>query len=264
MKKLALVLGGGATKGFAHIGVLKVLEENGIVPSLIVGTSMGAVVGGVYSSGICLNKIIDISSQFSMKNIRDVSIVSLLKEGNILRGKKIENVIHNLLGDTLAENTKIPFVCCATNLSTGKQVDLRSGLLWKNVLASSAMPAVFPAVEIDGEALFDGGIMDNLPIDVAQKELPKAVVLSVDVIGDYEKQVESGGLKIMTNILNMSTLYMTQISKQKKAKSDLNIKVLQPDVKQMAFDEEAIKLSIEYGRKAMERNIKKLKALLEE
>lgn len=260
MKKLALVLSGGAAKGFAHIGVLQVLEENNIKPDIVVGTSMGAIVGGVYASGLELEKIVEMSTTFSMKKISDISLISMLRRGTMMRGQKIENYVHDLLGNIEHKDLEIPFTAVATELSTGKQHNLNTGLLWRNVLASSAMPAVFPCVEIDGKVLCDGGVVDNVPVDVAKKQMPDAVILSVDVIGDYAKQYETGGLKLMTQILNMSTLYMSQL--KNTTQSDLNIKITQTNVKQMDFNPEKAKLAIENGRKAMKRNLNKLLSLL--
>lgn len=260
MKKLALVLGGGAAKGFAHIGVIQILEEHGIKPDLIVGTSMGAVIGGIYASGFGMNKILEMSSKFSFKNISDISPVHMLTQGTIMRGKKIKNFIYSILKEVKHEDLQIPFTAVATELKTGKQHNLNKGLVWKNVLASSAMPAVFPSIEIDGKVLTDGGITDNLPIKVAKKLMPNAVILSIDVIGDYSKQVEEGGLKLMTQILNMSTLYISQMIDV--TDSDLNVRITQPDVKQMDFNNKAVLRAIENGKRAMKRNIKKLKELL--
>lgn len=260
MKQLALVLGGGASKGFAHIGVLKVLEEYNITPNLIVGTSMGAIVGGMFASGIDTKKLIEVSNKFSMRTIRDFSLINTLKNGSLLKGKKLEKFVRTLLGERTHRDLKIPFTCVATELKTGKQLNLSTGLIWRNVLASSAMPAVFPSVEINGRILCDGGIKDNLPIKVAKKILPDAIILAVDVIGNYAKQVEDGKLKILSQILNMSTLYMTQALEKDEA--DLNIEVLQPDIKQMDFGRENSKKSINYGEEVMRKNIKKLIKLL--
>lgn len=261
MKKLAVVLGGGAAKGFAHIGVLEVLDEYGIKPDLIVGTSMGAIIGGAYAKGIAPKDLKEMSTSFSMRNIRDISIRNVLKKGCLMRGKKLKKYVKNLLGDTTHQELNIPFVAVATELSTGKQFNLKTGLVWQNVLASSAMPAVFPSIEIDGKTLCDGGIMDNLPIDVAKQHLKDAIILSVDVIGDYEKQVEQKGLKLMTQILNMSTLYMSQL--KNTTSSNLNIKITQGEIAQLDFRPKTTRQAIDNGKMAMKKNIKKLLALLD-
>ena len=264
MKELALVLGGGACKGFAHIGVIKVLEEHGIKPSIIVGTSMGAIVGGVYASGVSADDLIKFANEFSGRNITDMSLINILNKGCVMRGKRLHKYIYDILLDITHDDLLIPFTAVACDMQTGKQYNLDKGYVWKNVLASSAVPAVFPSVEIDGKILSDGVLVDNLPVDVARAKKPNAVVLSVDVIGDYAKQVEEGGIKIVNQILNMSTLYASQIVKLKACDADLNIKINQPNIKQMDFNALKAQEAIANGKRAMTRNIKKLKELLQD
>lgn len=262
MKKLALVLGGGSAKGFAHVGVIKVLEEFDIRPDLIVGTSMGAIIGAIYASGVDSNSMQEICAGISKKTITDISLVNMLKNGCLYKGKKRQKFLYDILKDVKHEELAIPFVAVATNLNTGEQVNLDKGLVWKNVLASSAVPAVFPAVEINGEYLSDGCIKDNLPIKVAKQIMSDAIILSVDVIGDYDKQVEDKGLKVITQILNMSTLYVTEKTERDAKLSDLNIKITQPDVYQMDYDSETALKAIKNGETAMRANIERLKELL--
>lgn len=263
MKKLSLVLGGGAAKGFAHIGVIKVLKEYGIEPNLIVGTSMGAIIGGAYASGLKPEEMEEFASKITNNKVIDFNLFSMIKNGYVLNGKKLEKLIHNLLGDVKHEDLKTPFVAVATELSSGKQINLKKGLVYKNVLASSAIPAVFPSVEIDGKILSDGGLKDNLPANIARKIKPEGIILSIDVIGDYEKQIEREGMKIVNQILNMGTLLMTQNIKIQKDLSDLYVKITQPKINQMNFSTEAVIDSITNGEKAMRKNINQLIALLE-
>ena len=263
MKELALVLGGGAGKGFAHIGILKVLEDNGIRPNLIVGCSMGAIVGSLYSAGISADDLIKFAQEFSGKNITDMSLISILKQGSVMSGKRLKKYLCDILQDIKHEDLLIPFTAVACELKTGKQYNLNTGYVWENVLASSAVPAVFPSIEIDGKELFDGGLVDNLPVDVAKKINPNAVILSVDVIGDYAKQFETGGIKIVNQILNMSTLYMSQLVNT-KPQADFHIKINQPNIKQMDFNSVKALEAVANGKRAMTRNIKKLKELLQD
>ena len=263
MKKFALVLGGGAAKGFAHIGVIKVLEQYNLKPDLIVGTSMGAIIGGAYAKGMESEKMEEFAKSINSNKVLDVSLFNMVKEGFIVKGKKLEKIARGLLGSATHENLKIPFVAVATELSTGKQINLDKGRVWKNVLASSAIPAVFPAIKIDDKILCDGGLKNNVPATLARKIMKDAVILSIDVIGDYEKQVETGGVKVINQILNMGTLLMSQNAKQDKSASDVYIKITQPDINQMGFNKDAIVKSISNGEKAMRRNIKKLIELLQ-
>lgn len=262
MKNLALVLGGGAAKGFAHIGVIKVLQEYGIKPNLIVGTSMGAIVGSAFASGLTSNDLEEFAKKLSNNKVIDFNLFTTFKKGYVLNGKKVEKLIHELLGNVRHEDLQIPFIAVATELSTGKQVNLNKGLVWKSVLASSAIPAVFPSVEIDGKTLSDGGLKDNLPANIAKELEPNAVILSVDVIGDYKKQIEKEGMKIVNQILNMGTLLMTQNMEEQKNLSDVYLKITQPNINQMNFENESIIDSIANGEKAMRENIYKLMAIL--
>ena len=171
-------------------------------------------------------------------------------------------MIRETLGEITHKELKTPFVAIATEIATGKQHNLSSGLVWKNVMASSAIPAVYPPVEIDGKFLSDGCIMDNLPVDVAKGIEPDFVILSIDVVGDYAEQVENGKIKILSQILNMSTLYMSQLVANSKIKADLNIKINQPEISQINYNKDATDKAINNGENAMKEKIEKLKEMI--
>ncbi len=263
MKKLALVLGGGATKGYAHIGVLQVLEQHGIKPDLIVGTSMGAIVGGAYASGKSCDCLVNISQKFTRKNLMDFNLLNPFFTTAILSGKKLKKLLTKEIGNKLHAETSIPFVAVATNIDTGKLEILKEGLVVDSMLASSAIPGVFPVVERNGKTLCDGGVLNNVPDDIARKLKKDYIVLSIDVIADYAKQVENCKSKIVGVTTNALTLMQTYITKLKGDNSDLIIRISQPDVSQMSFDANSAQKSIDYGVAAMNKNIKNLKKLLE-
>ncbi|MBQ7798325.1 MAG: patatin-like phospholipase family protein [Clostridia bacterium] len=264
MKKLALVLGGGASKGYAHIGVLKVLEDNGIKPSLIVGTSMGAIIGGAYTSGLNCDYLIEISKKLTRKKLMDFNLFSTFFSSSIMSGKKLKRVLKQEIGDITHADLYIPFVAIATDIMDGKLVILKQGDVVDNILASSAIPGVYPIVQKNNQTLCDGGLLNNVPDDIARDLRHDYIVLSVDVIADYKKQVESSKIKIMGLTINALTLMQTQITKLKGNNSDLRVNISQPDVSQMSFDEQSIKKSIEYGEISMQKNISKLKKLLQD
>lgn len=264
MKKLALVLGGGATKGFAHIGVIQVLEEHGIKPDLIVGTSMGAIVGGVYATGMECEHILQISKRLTRKKLMDFNIFNVFFKTSILKGKKLRKVLYNEVGDITHEQLAIPFVAVATSLLDGKMVVLKEGKLLDNMLASSAIPSVYPSLVKDDKVYCDGGLVNNVPDDVARSMGKDYIVLAIDVIGDYRKQVERGKLKIVSRTINALTLMQNQITKYKGDFSDMRVAITQPDVSQMGFSKEEIEESINYGIKAMKRRVNQLKKLLED
>ena len=264
MKKLALVLGGGASKGYAHIGVIKVLEKNGIKPDLIVGTSMGAIIGGVYASGKNSEYLIEMSKKLSRNKLMDFNIFHAFFKTSVLRGKKLRKILYNEVGDITHKQLQIPFVAISTNLEEGKIEIMKEGKLLDSMLASSALPSIYPEIELNGKILCDGGLVNNVPDDVARKLGENYVVLSVDVIGDYKKQIENSKIKIISRIVNALTLMQTQITKYKGNSSDLRINISQPDVPQMGFNKKETEKSIEHGIVAMKNNLSKLKKLLED
>ena len=264
MKKLALVLGGGACKGYAHIGVLKVLEQNNIKPDLIVGTSMGAVIGGVYASGKDIEYIISISKQLTRKKLMDFNIINAIFTTGIMSGKKLNKILSQELGDITHDELEIPFIATATDILDGKLVLLKQGSVVDNILASAAIPGVYPVVQKNNQILCDGGLLNNVPDDIAREIATDYVVLSIDVIADYAKQVENSKIKIMGLTINALTLMQTQITKLKGNNSDLRLNISQPDVGQMSFDALSVQKSIEYGVAVMTKNISKLKKLLQD
>ncbi len=263
MKKLALGLGGGASKGYAHIGVLKVLEDNGIVPSLIVGTSMGAIVGGAYACGKNAGHLIDISKKLTRSKLMDFNPFNPFFSTGIMSGKKLKRVLYNEVGDIMHEQLKIPFVAIATNILSGELVELNDGKLLDNMLASSAVPGIFPVVQTSEGVLCDGGLLNNVPDDIARRLKKDYIILSIDVIADYKKQVEKTKIKIMGHGINAITLMQTKITQLKGDVSDLRINISQPDISVMSFDTESIEKSINYGMVYMKKHLTKLKKLLE-
>ena len=191
--KVGLVLSGGGAKGFAHIGVLKVLEKTGVKIDYIGGTSMGAIVGGLYASGYSATQIDSIfrstnfdellgdyiprsSKNFYGKRNDEIYALSLpfhkLKIGiprSYSKGMYTFNLIsrltHNVRHVRDFSQLPIPFFCIATDIESGKQVLLDKGYLPQAIRASAALPTVFSPVELDGRLLVDGGVANNYPID---------------------------------------------------------------------------------------------------
>lgn len=264
MKKLALVLGGGASKGYAHIGVLQVLEDNNITPSLIVGTSMGAIVGAMYASGKDCKHMRDVSLKLTKNKVMDFNPFNALFSSGLLKGKKLRRILKDELGRITHSETQIPFVAIATDIGQGKLEVMRKGDLVDNIMASCAIPGIFPVIYQANKTLCDGGLLDNVPDDIARKLARDYIVLSIDVVGEYNQQVEHSKIKIMGLTVNALTLMQTQITKLNGNCSDLRIKISQPDVSQMSFKSEDIEKSIRYGATEMQKNINKLKKLLQD
>lgn len=262
MKKLALVLGGGSAKGYAHIGVLKTLERHGIRPDLIVGTSMGALVGGMYASGVSIEDMEQQALKFN--NIGSFSLISTLFKGNLINPDKVKKHLTNVLKDKTHADCSIDFVAMATEVKSGKEKALKSGLLRDNIMASIAIPGIFPTVEIDGKVYCDGGVTNNLPEDVARRMMPDAVVVSVDVIGPYEKQVETNKFKVVESLVNANTLLTQLIVRLKGKDADLRVEISQPEVSMMDYSKDSVALAINKGKNTFKHYIKQIKELLGE
>lgn len=260
MKKLALVLGGGAAKGYAHIGVLKVLEQNGLKPDLIVGTSMGALVGGLYAVGKDISYMEKLISKFN--GIGNFSLISTLFKGNVLNVSKVKKILDNEFGQTMHEDSKIKFVCVSTNMKTGKPKHFIEGLLKDNVMASISIPGIFPSKKIGKDIYCDGGLVNNLAEDVAREIMPDAVLISVDVIGEYSKQVERLKFKTLENLLNAITIMTQNVVKNKPVLADVRLTLSLPNVSLMNFSSDLAKKTIKKGEVLAKQHINEIKTLL--
>ena len=214
--KVGLALGGGGARGLAHIGVLKILERENIPIDLITGTSIGAIVGGVYALKKDISAIekiaekyskiseFNIDFSFSEKERKDKpfflkKMSDFLKKGYLLNlelrrkyideGEGIKKIIKDLVGDKAFTDTKIPFAVVAADLVKGEKVILNQGKLFDALLASSSIPGMFPPVILDKKILVDGGIVDVVPIQAAQS-LGANFVIGVNVGQTIKKRVE--------------------------------------------------------------------------
>ena len=214
--KVGLALGGGGARGLAHIGVLKVLERENIPIDLITGTSMGAIIGAVYALKKDISAIekitekyskiseFNIDLSFSEKERKDKPFFlkrmsDFLKRGYILNlelrrkyindGEGVKKIIKDLVGDKAFTDTKIPLAVVAADLVSGEKVITRRGKLFDALLASASIPGMFPPVILDKKILVDGGIVDVVPIEVAQS-LGANFVIAVSVSQTIKKRAE--------------------------------------------------------------------------
>ena len=245
MKRVALVLSGGSAYGFAHIGVIKVLEANNIKVDIVGGTSMGALVGGVYSAGITINRMEELLVGFSRRKIMDFNPFVLTDDG-FLFGKKVTNLLKSIVGDKNIEDCEKEFFCIATDLAKGKKIVFKKGSLVDAIRASISVPGIFKPIRKDGMCLVDGGICDNMPVGEARK-LDADVVIAVDVSTHYKKE---NNLKSAFDIIvSASNLTMSNWMKTLQDKGDVYIKIDQPKVSFLKFSYEDAVTSIKYGEK---------------
>ena len=255
--KIGLVLSGGGAKGFAHIGVLKVIEQAGVKIDYIGGTSMGAVVGGLYAIGYSATQIDSIfkvtnfdelikdfiprsSKNFYEKRNDELYAFALpfnkFKIGipeALSKGMYNYNVLSSITRSVRHERDfmqfKIPFLCVGTNIETGEEVILNKGNLAHAMIASSAFPSLFSPVEFDGKLLVDGGVSDNYPIEAVRK-MGADIIIGVDV---QDGLLDRSELKEATKILGqINALQSIEKMKQKIKDTDIYIK---PDIKEFSI-----------------------------
>lgn len=249
--KVALVLSGGGARGFAHIGVLKAFEENQIDLDLIVGTSIGSIVGGFFSAGFSADEIQKITKEIdwdniisdatsrphlflSQKNIPRRHILQLRLDGivpyipqSIIQGQNVYQSIYRRLSQAEYQSyndfdkLKIPFRTVATDIIRGKKVVIGNGDLAEAIFASVAFPLLFAPVEVNGMFLVDGGITDNLPVDVAE-DLGSNIIVAVDATSPLRLIEE---MRAPWEIADqVTTIMMENPTKESLQKADIAIK----------------------------------------
>ena len=285
--KIALVLSGGGAKGFAHIGVLKVLEEEGIPVDLIVGTSIGSLVGGIYSIGYSadeLEKLVksmnwettlsdDVNRAFLSRNDQQLKqryVFSLPINGKlslpqgVIKGQNVLNILCGLAANVPvdADFSKFPisFACIATNLETGKEVILRNGFLPTAMFSSMAIPVAFQSFDYNGQLLVDGGVVNNFPTDVA-KRMGADIIIGVDIRRDY---YDRKSLNSFNNVIGQLVNFFDH-AKDTINKSLCNI-IIKPDISGFSvssFNKQAVDSLILRGEHAAREVLPQLKELKE-
>ncbi|WP_082793492.1 patatin-like phospholipase family protein [Collimonas pratensis] len=194
--KIGLALGGGAARGFAHIGVIKALESQGIVPDIVVGTSAGSVVGALYAAGNNGFALQKIALQMDEAAISDWSVPFFAKVSGVLKGEAIQNYVNKTIHNVPIEKLKIPFGAVATDLNTGAPILFRRGNTGTAVRASSAVPGVFQSVVVGGRQYVDGGLVSPVPVRFAH-EMGADFVIAVNISASPEAQAASSSVDVL-------------------------------------------------------------------
>jgi NTE family protein len=250
--KIGLALGGGAAKGFAHIGVIKMLEASGIHPDVVAGTSAGSVVGALYASGMDPFQLQEQAFSLDASNIRDVRLFS----GGLVQGRKLQDYVNQLVGQRPIEKLKLPFAAVATQLETGQRTVFVRGNTGQAVRASSSIPGVFEPTEISGKHYVDGGVVSPVPVDAA-RQLGADFVIAVDI----STKPGGGNPQGMVNIVGQSIAIMgQQLGAQELARADV---VIRPNVSSIgATDFEQKNQAILEGERAALAAIPAIRAKL--
>lgn len=181
-KKVGLALGGGAARGLAHIGVLEVLQREGIPIDMIAGTSMGAVVGAFYAHTRDVDLMKDLAIDFGKKRLRFFTDLTIPRTG-ILKWRWVEDRIRQHIGEVRFEDLKIPFRCVAVDIDNGEEVTLSEGLVWDAARASATVPVALSINPWKGRYLVDGGISNPVPVSCA-KQMGADFIIAVNVLHD--------------------------------------------------------------------------------
>lgn len=200
--KVALVLSGGAARGFAHIGVIRALEQEKIPIDLIVGTSVGSLIGAIYAGDRNSFELEWTAFTLEKESIFDYGLITAFTGMGLAKGTRLEEFVKTKIPIANIENLKIPYAAVATDLNLGKRVVLDKGSVVKAVHASSAIPGVFEPVQHQGRLLVDGGVTDNIPIDVA-RELGADFVIAVDISENVENHNITNLVDVMLQAVNI-------------------------------------------------------------
>ena len=252
--KLGLALGGGAARGFAHIGVIQVLEENGIKPDMVVGTSAGSVVAAFYASGKTGAQLQWLADSMDESQLTDWSVPFLSR--GMLRGDALGRYVNTQLNGLRIEDVKMPLGIVATDLQTGDGILFQRGDISLAVRASSAVPSVFEPVRIGNKDYVDGGLVSPVPVRYA-RQMGADIVIAVDISSRPEDAKTNDILKVL---LQTFSIMGKSISQLEMTQADVVVRPVMPDVGSTEFA--ARKKSIEAGRAAMKLALPALKAAL--
>jgi len=206
---VGLALGSGAARGLAHIGVLKALDELNVKVDIISGSSAGALIGGLYSTGISPDMIEKLAIQIDKKMWADFT----MPRRGIIKGDKIQEILKLITGNRRIEDLDKDLIIVATDLKTGEEVIFTEGYLHTAIRASISVPGVFEPVEYEGKTLVDGGVVDRVPVSIL-KQKGADVVIAIDV----------GFSKYQSRIIHMFDIVLQSIDIMAK-------QIMEPDLK---------------------------------
>ena len=250
---IALALGGGAAKGFAHIGVIKALEAQGIVPDIVVGTSAGSVVGAMYAAGKNGFELQSLAITLDESQVSDWS----LPDRGVVKGEALAAFINKTVANAPIEKLPKKFGAVATDLASGEPIVFRSGDTGTAVRASSSVPGVFQPVAIRGREYVDGGLVSPVPVRFAQ-EMGATFVIAVDI----SNKPQASKTKSSLDILMQTFAIMGQsLNRSELPLADV---VIRPDISQLAStDFKTRHLAVLEGEKAAAQALPALKAKLD-
>lgn len=252
---VGLALGGGASKGFAHVGIVKVLKENGIPVKVVTGTSAGSIVGSLFASGMSPDRL-----ELEAEILGKTDLVDLtLSTSGFIKGEKLQNYINRKVGGRQIQQFPIKFAAVATDFETGKAVAFNQGNAGQAVRASAAIPNVFQPVIIGRHTYVDGGLSQPVPVSAARRQGANFVI-AVDISARPGKNISQGFFSYLDQTLNVMSVSALQ---NELGQADVVIKPQVLDLGAVGgFDQKkrAIRLGEEAARAALPEIKRKLAA----
>ena len=252
---IALVLGSGGARGYAHIGAIEILEKNNIHPDFIVGTSAGSIVGSLYASGKNASELREIALNLKANDVRDVT----LDRKGFFEGKKVEDFINKEVNNTPLQSLKIPMYVIATELKEGKKVVFNYGNTWQAVRASVAIPSMFIPTKIGDDEYVDGGLVSPVPVDVAKK-LGADIVIAVDILAQPVHTETSNIWGLFNQNINIMQKHLAQ---EELKGADI---VIQPDLREKVhiFDVSGREITMLAGQNAAQKVMPEIRKIIED
>lgn len=227
-KKIGIALGCGGARGLAHLGVLKVFQEEGIAIDFIVGASMGSFIGAAYALGVDFELLEKEASTITKKKAIKELLDLAAPNRSILKGQKSRKYIEKLIGNKNFSDTKIPLYITATNLSNGEEKVFYRGSINDAIQASVSVPGIFPPVKIGKDYYIDGGVVNPTPVDVVKK-LGADVVVGVDLI--MQRTVKLDKPNVVTTLMQSYEIIRTQGVKYNMNKVENHAILIKPKLR---------------------------------
>jgi len=251
---LGLALGGGGARGMAHIGILKALEKADIQFDVVTGTSVGSLVGALTAAGRSAAEIEQAARDLVWSDLASIAVPKL----GLVKSKKLEETLERLIGSDDIQSLKLPYAAVATDIVTAEEVVFTNGPVAEAVRASCSVPVVFEPIKVRDRLFVDGGLVNEVPGDVA-RQLGADVVISVDLNADRKRNTPPSNLiDVLFYSLNILVAGTSQAG---RTSADIR---LEPDLQGFGYaDLDRIDEAVERGERVVEEHLQEIHALLE-
>lgn len=236
MKKIGLALGGGGARGLSHIAFVEALDEVGLKPAIISGTSIGAIVGAFYAAGLTASQMRHILDTVKFRDINKMIDFSIRKNSAMLKGAGVENFFHKHIPARFFNELNIPLKIVATDFWNRKEVIFESGDLIFAIRASMSLPFIFKPVQLGDMILVDGGMVNPLPYDIIRDQCD--IVIAIDVSGEKTPSLRRSTPRMFESVLSSFQIMQASIvqNKMKLFQPDIYIKPSLQNIRTLNFD----------------------------